>query len=112
MMKRLALGATLALALLLRAALLVFKLLHGGGKAHPDISTEPLIPQAGVETLVSLEFPAGNVSVANDDGIFLAYPRSRRHTGSACPRCSSWAAASPSPTLMQASRSATKACSA
>jgi sugar lactone lactonase YvrE len=72
-MKRFALRAVAALVLLLLMTLSLVKLLYGGGKAYPDISTAALIPQAQVETLVSLEFPPGNVLVANDGRIFFAY---------------------------------------
>ena len=72
-MKRLALRGVAALVLLVLAALLLVKLLYGGGKAYPDVSTAPLIAQNKVQTLVNLEFPPGNVSVANDGRIFFAY---------------------------------------
>jgi sugar lactone lactonase YvrE len=64
---------TLVLLALLVIGLLFLKLQYGGGKLYPDVSTEPLIPQTKVETLVSLEFPPGNVSVAADGRIFFAY---------------------------------------
>ena len=72
-MKKIALRAVAALALLLLAALLLVKLNYGGGKAYLDVSTVPLISQNKVETLVSLEYPPGNVSVADDGRIFFAY---------------------------------------
>jgi sugar lactone lactonase YvrE len=63
----------LVLLALLVIGLLFLKLQYGGGKLYPDVSTEPQIPQSKVETLVSLEFPPGNVSVAADGRIFFAY---------------------------------------
>jgi Major royal jelly protein len=72
-MKKIALRLVVVIAFLLLAAVLLVKLLYGGGKAYPDVSTAPLIAQSKVETLVSLEFPPGNVAVANDGRIFFAY---------------------------------------
>jgi sugar lactone lactonase YvrE len=72
-MKTFVFRAAAGVALLLVAALLLVKLLYGGGKAYPDVSTPPLVAANQVATLVSLEFPPGNVSVAADGRIFFAY---------------------------------------
>lgn len=72
-MKTFLFRASIALAVLLIAALLFTKLRYGGGSAYPDVSMAPLIPADQVETLVSLDFPPGNVSVSGDGRIFFAY---------------------------------------
>jgi hypothetical protein len=72
-MKKFALRFVAALAFLVIAGLLLLKLLYGGGKLYPDVSTTPLIAESQVETLVSLDYPPGNVSVAGDGRIFFAY---------------------------------------
>jgi Major royal jelly protein len=58
---------------LLALGLIFLKLQYGGGNLYPDVSKAPLIPAEKVETLVSLEYPPGNVSVAQDGRIFFAY---------------------------------------
>jgi Major royal jelly protein len=65
--------ALFAIVAILAIGLLFIKIQYGDGKLYPDVSTEPLVSQSKVETLVSLEFPPGNVSVAADGRIFFAY---------------------------------------
>jgi sugar lactone lactonase YvrE len=72
-MKAFAKRIVLALLAIVLIGIVWLKLQHGGGKLYPDVSTEPLIPTSKVETLVSLEFPPGNVSVAANGRIFFAY---------------------------------------
>jgi sugar lactone lactonase YvrE len=72
-MKKIALRTLSFIAILLIAGLVFIKLQYGGGKLYPDVSTAPLIPESKVETLVSLDFPPGNVSVAADGRTFFAY---------------------------------------
>ncbi len=72
-MRKVILIAVLALSFLVVAGLILVKLKYGGGKLYPDISTLPLVPENKVETLVSLDYPPGNVSVAADGRVFFAY---------------------------------------
>jgi streptogramin lyase len=72
-MKKIVLRTLSFIAILLIAGLVFIKLQYGGGKLYPDVSTAPLVPESKVETLVSLDFPPGNVSVAADGRIFFAY---------------------------------------
>ncbi len=72
-MKKLILRSLAVLLTLIVAGLLFIKLQYGGGKLYPDVSTTALIPDSKVETLVSLDYPPGNVSVAGDGRIFFAY---------------------------------------
>ncbi|HYV44724.1 MAG TPA: L-dopachrome tautomerase-related protein [Myxococcaceae bacterium] len=58
---------------LLAAGLGLVKLKYGGGEPYPDVSTAPLLPESALETLVTLDYPPGNVAVAADGRIFLAY---------------------------------------
>lgn len=72
-MKKVALRMVLCFLALLALGLLFLKLQYGGGKLYPDVSTAPQIPVSQVETLVSLEYPPGNVSASPDGRIFFAY---------------------------------------
>jgi streptogramin lyase len=49
------------------------KLQYGGGTLYPDVSTAPAVPESQVQTLVSLDFPPGNVSTSANGRIFFAY---------------------------------------
>ena len=71
-MKRLVivLGALVAL---IAVGLVVVKLKYGGGAPYPDVSTAPLLAERALETLVTLDYPPGNVAVAADGRTFLAY---------------------------------------
>jgi sugar lactone lactonase YvrE len=62
-----------ALVALLAVGLGAVKLRYGGGEPYPDVSTPPLVPEGALETLVTLDFPPGNVAVAPDGRIFLSY---------------------------------------
>lgn len=63
----------LALAVVLAVGLSVVKLRYGGGEPYPDRGTAPLLPASALETLVTLDYPPGNVAVAPDGRVFLAY---------------------------------------
>src|SRR3954469_10208319 len=71
-MKRLVvvLGALVAL---IAVGLAGVKLKYGGGAPYPDLSVSPLLPERSLETLVTLDYPPGNVAVAADGRTFLAY---------------------------------------
>jgi sugar lactone lactonase YvrE len=73
MLKKFVLRSLVTLVVLTMAGLIFVKLQYGGGKLYPDVSTTPLIPESKVETLVSLDFPPGNVSVAANGRTFFAY---------------------------------------
>jgi sugar lactone lactonase YvrE len=73
MFKKIVLLALLALVVAFVAALVFIKVQYGGGKLYPDVSTAPLLAESKLETLVKLEFPPGNVSVAADGRTFFAY---------------------------------------
>jgi len=62
-----------ALVVLLAAGLGLVKLKYGGGEPYPDVSTAPVLPESALETLVTLDYPPGNVAVAPDGRTFLAY---------------------------------------
>jgi len=51
--------------------LLMVKIVYGGGKPYPDVSTDPVVAGADVETLVELDYPPGNVTVSSDGRIFF-----------------------------------------
>jgi streptogramin lyase len=63
----------LGLVALLAVGLIFIKLQYGGGKLYSDVSTAPAIRAEQVQTLVSLDYPPGNVSVAADGRIFFAH---------------------------------------
>lgn len=72
-------AASLLLAVPL-VALIAIKLLYGGGRPYPDVGSAPVVPEAAVETLVSLDFPPGNVTVSADGRIFFGYhPLAQAH---------------------------------
>ncbi|MEQ9434234.1 MAG: L-dopachrome tautomerase-related protein [Hyphomonas sp.] len=50
-----------------------FKLMYGGGKPYPDVSTAPLIEAASIETPISLQYPPGMVAASPDGRIFYTY---------------------------------------
>ncbi|MGL4609714.1 MAG: SMP-30/gluconolactonase/LRE family protein [Trueperaceae bacterium] len=62
-----------AIVLFIAIALIVLKVLYGGGKLYPNISTEPLILSAQVTPLVTLPYPPGNVTTSPEGRIFFAY---------------------------------------
>jgi sugar lactone lactonase YvrE len=53
--------------------LVVVRIRYGGGARYPDLSTEPVIPAAALESLVQLDYPPGNVALSADGRIFFAY---------------------------------------
>lgn len=63
----------LLLVMLVLISLVVLKLMYGGGSPYPDTSTSPVRPAAALETLVSLDYPPGNVAVSADGRIFFNY---------------------------------------
>src|SRR5689334_16237844 len=62
-----------ALVALLAVGLVGVKLKYGGGEPYPDLSGSPLLPERALETLVTLDYPPGNVAVSADGRTFLAY---------------------------------------
>lgn len=62
-------GAVLFFAL----ALLAIRLRYGGGRLYPDTSTAPVIATSAVASLVSLDYPPGNVAIAPDGRMFFNY---------------------------------------
>lgn len=51
----------------------LLKFNYGGGERYQDLSTDPAIAEGGLEKLVALDFPPGNVAVSADNRIFFAY---------------------------------------
>ncbi|MEX1362855.1 MAG: L-dopachrome tautomerase-related protein [Nannocystaceae bacterium] len=73
-MKRLeliALRTAVGLLMGLILALMVVRVLYGGGEPYPDLSTAPAVPSSDVEVLVELDLPPGNVTSAADGRIFF-----------------------------------------
>lgn len=66
---KIAIGLVACLAL----GLGLLKFNYGGGERYQDLSTEPAIAESGLEKLVALDFPPGNVAVSADNRIFFAY---------------------------------------
>lgn len=66
-------GSLVVVGSLLAAGLVGLKLVHGGGKAYPDVSTAPLLPSAALEEVVALDFPPGNVAVSRAGRVFVNY---------------------------------------
>lgn len=68
---------------LLVAILLVLvfvKVRYGRGAAYPDVSTAPRVAEAGVQALVALELPPGNVTSSRDGRIFFnTHPFTQSH---------------------------------
>jgi sugar lactone lactonase YvrE len=58
---------------LIAIVLIGVKLLYGGGKAYPDISTPPVIATATIETPFALPFPPGMVAASPEGRIFYTY---------------------------------------
>jgi sugar lactone lactonase YvrE len=63
----------LILLAIITLALVSIKLLYGRGESYADVSTAPAIATDQLETLVSLDFPPGNVAVSANNRIFFAY---------------------------------------
>lgn len=55
------------------AFLIVFKLLYGGGKFYPDLSTAPVVDPARVSAPIQLPYPPGMVAAAPDGRLFYTY---------------------------------------
>jgi hypothetical protein len=53
--------------------LVVVKVLYGRGAPYPDRSTPPLVPASAVTSLVTLDYPPGNVAIAADGRTFFNY---------------------------------------
>jgi hypothetical protein len=66
-------GAIGGVAAFVAVALLSIRLLYGGGERYPDLSTTPVIPENAVASLVSLDYPPGNVAIAADGRTFFNY---------------------------------------
>lgn len=57
--------------------LLVIRLLYGGGKHYPDLTTRALFPQQSLQKVLDYDEPIGNVAVAgNGDIYFTVHPQS------------------------------------
>lgn len=54
-------------------ALVVVKVLYGGGDRYPDLTTPPIVPASAAVPLVALDFPPGNVAIAPDGRTFFNY---------------------------------------
>jgi hypothetical protein len=46
---------------------------YGGGSPYRDVSTAPLVPDRALEAIVDLDYPPGNVAIADDGRVFFAY---------------------------------------
>lgn len=66
------------LLLLVTAAAIVVRLRYGGGEPYPDLTGEPRLPPAALETVVSYDEPIGNVAVSRDGRVFFTvHPEAR-----------------------------------
>jgi Major royal jelly protein len=69
-MNRVAKG-TLTTVAALAAAMILIRLLFGGGDRLPDRTGEPVLPADALEKVVDLDYPPGNVAVSADGRVFL-----------------------------------------
>lgn len=46
---------------------------YGGGAPFPDRSTAPVVPERALEAIVALDYPPGNVAIADDGRVFFCY---------------------------------------
>jgi hypothetical protein len=51
----------------------VIRMRYGGGARYADTSTTPVLPETALESLVTLDYPPGNVAVSADGRIFFSY---------------------------------------
>jgi len=70
-MKRIISRLLAGLGLILVAALIAVKLIHGSGDPYPSIATPPLVP--GAERVIELPYPPGMVAVGSDGRVFYTY---------------------------------------
>jgi sugar lactone lactonase YvrE len=56
---------------LLFVLLVAVKWFYGRGSEYAGVTTAPLLPESALETLVSLDYPPGNVSASPDGRIFF-----------------------------------------
>lgn len=63
----------LALVALIAIMLVYVKVMHGGGKPYPDLSTTPTLPETSVSAPISLPFPPGMVASSPDGRLFYTY---------------------------------------
>lgn len=54
-------------------ALAWLKIMHGGGNPYPSVATKPLVPASALETVVTLDYPPGNVAIAANGRTFVNY---------------------------------------
>jgi sugar lactone lactonase YvrE len=66
-------GALGGLVAFVAVTLVFVKLLYGRGEPYPDRSTAPLLPASAVTSLVTLDYPPGNVAIAPDGRTFFNY---------------------------------------
>jgi sugar lactone lactonase YvrE len=56
----------------------LLRLRYGGGDSYPDLSTPPMLSNAGLETVLSYSEPIGNVAVSPEGRLFFTvHPESR-----------------------------------
>lgn len=72
-MKKWFLRIFLMLLAIIAIGLTYFKIEHGGGKPYPDVSTTPIIPNAQIQTPITLPYPPGMVTSSPEGRIFYTY---------------------------------------
>lgn len=70
-MKRLVFRLLAGIGILIAAALVIVKLVFGGGESYPSIATPPL--RADAERAIELDFPPGMVAVGPEGRVFYTY---------------------------------------
>jgi len=61
------------LALLLVCAVIYLRLVHGGGKPYPDVSTNPILGAEYITSPIQLPYPPGMVASSTNGRIFYTY---------------------------------------
>jgi sugar lactone lactonase YvrE len=57
----------------LAALAVVVRVRYGSGEPYPDRSTAPVVPDGSLEVAISLDYPPGNVAIADDGRVFFCY---------------------------------------
>ncbi len=80
-MRRLLLIGVFAVAVFLLVMAVGVRLRYGGGLPYPDLSTQPVIEDSELQTVVTFDEPIGNVAVAPDGRLFFTVHPESRPTG-------------------------------
>jgi hypothetical protein len=66
-------GGVIGLVAFVVVLAVVVRVRYGSGAPYPDRSTAPVVPERALEAMVTLDYPPGNVAIADDGRVFFCY---------------------------------------